>query len=346
MTYIATPGYEQDIFDQPAALERLAAMSLPPGVAALDFTLFDRIILTGMGSSDFVTIPLELYLARRGLPVWHLQTSRLLEMPELITPKTLLWVTSQSGRSGEVVALLQRLPAGRRSTVVATTNDAESPLALGADRVIPLHSGSEATVSSKSYLNGLAALHRVIGCWDNRQDHVITADILSTADGLRAAIAAPAPAVAALAARALAAPNPRFALIGAGSDATTALTGALILKEAAKVAAEGYVGGAFRHGPMELAGQGMTALLFGTGDDEDITLKQLARDLAGTGSLVVAVSPKPYEGAEHIAVPEGSDFGRLAHAMLVVQQLSVGLARAAGLVPGEFRFGQKITGKL
>jgi glucosamine--fructose-6-phosphate aminotransferase (isomerizing) len=346
MTTMLTPGFEQDIFDQPAALERLAAMPLPPGIAALDFTLFDRIILTGMGSSDFVTIPLELYLARRGLPVWRLQTSRLLEMPQLITPKTLLWITSQSGRSGEGVALLERLPAGRRGTAMAMTNDPESPLALGASHVIRLHSGSEATVSSKSYLNGLAALHRVLGSWDKRQDHAVIAEILSTADSLRAAIAAPAPAATALAARALAAPNPRFALIGAGSDATTALTGALILKEAAKVAAEGYVGGAFRHGPMELAGPGMTALLFGTGADDDVTLRQLALDLAKTGSLVVAVSPKPYEGAEHIAVPGGSDFGRLAHAMLVVQQLSVGLARGAGLVPGEFRFGQKITAQL
>jgi glucosamine--fructose-6-phosphate aminotransferase (isomerizing) len=346
MTHFSTPGFEQDMFDQPAALQLCASMPLPPGIAALDLTRFDRIILTGMGSSDFMTIPLELHLARHGLPVWRLQTSRLLEMPELITPKTLLWVTSQSGRSGEVVALLQRVPLGRRGMVVATTNDAESPLALGADHVIRLYSGSEATVSSKSYLNSLAALHRVLGCWDNRPDDAVVADILNTADGLRAAIATPAPAVTSLAARALAAPNPRFALIGAGSDATTALTGALILKEASKVAAEGYVGGAFRHGPMELAGPGMTALLFGTGAEDDITLQQLARDLARTGSLVVAVSPKPYEGAEHIAVPGGSDFGRLAHAMLVVQQLSVGLAREAGLVPGEFRFGQKITAQL
>ena len=58
-------------------------MPLPPGIATLDLTRFDRIILTGMGSSDFMTIPLELHLARRGLPVWRLQTSRLLEMPIL-----------------------------------------------------------------------------------------------------------------------------------------------------------------------------------------------------------------------------------------------------------------------
>jgi len=32
--------------------------------------------------------------------------------------------------------------------------------------------------------------------------------------------------------------------------------------------------------------------------------------------------------------------------MLVVQQLSVGLARETGLIPGEFRFGQKITAQL
>ena len=124
------------------------------------------------------------------------------------------------------------------------------------------------------------------------------------------------------------------------------MTGALILKEAAKVAAEGYVGGAFRHGPMELAGPGLTVLMFGTGSPDDTTLRQLAKDLAQTGSVVVMVGPAGYEGAEHRAVPASSAFGRLAHAMAVVQRLSVELARQSGLAPGEFRFGQKITAQV
>lgn len=345
MTPSSVTGFERDIQDQPDALERCAASPLPAGVASLDFARFDRIILTGMGSSDYATIPLELAMARRGLPVWRLQTGRLLETPEMIGPRTLLWITSQSGRSGEVVALLERLPGGHGATIVATTNDPESPLATGADHVIELHAGSEATVSTKSYLNTLAWLHRIGAPFRGQADGEAVADIQAAAESLRASLRTPAGDVAALADRALRSANPRFALVGTDMDSATALTGALILKEASKVSAEGYVGGAFRHGPMEIAGPGLTALLFGS-EAGGTTLRQLARDLSKTGCIVVGVGPQAYEGAEHIQAPGASGFGRMAHVMAVLQRLSVGLARGAGLAPGEFRFGQKITALL
>jgi glutamine---fructose-6-phosphate transaminase (isomerizing) len=346
MTPSSVHGFEQDILDQPDALDLCASKPLPSGIASLDFGHFDRVIITGMGSSDYVTIPLELALVRAGLPVWRIQTNRLLEMPELIKDRSLIWITSQSGRSGEVVALLKRLPAEHGCTVVATTNDPNSPLALGADHLVELYSGSEATVSSKSYLNTLAWLHRIQARFQGRADETAIFEIREVAKSLQAWIKAPPPSISALAQRTLDFPNPRLALVGTGTDAATALTGALILKEASKVSAEGYVGGEFRHGPMELAGPGLTALLFGSGSADDTTLRQLTRDLSTTGSIVVAVAPANYEGAEHIPVPDLSDFGRMTHAMCVLQQLSIGLARGSGFVPGEFRFGQKITAML
>jgi glucosamine--fructose-6-phosphate aminotransferase (isomerizing) len=346
MTDVMTHGYEQDMLDQPEALEAFAAHPLPDALAALDPTRFDRIVLTGMGSSDYATIPLELLLTRQGLPVWRIQTGRLLETPELITGRTLLWITSQSGRSGEVVALIDSVRRSEGTVIVATTNDAASPVARAADHVVLLRSGSEATVSSKSYLNTLASFHRIAARLSGWSDAEAVAEIMAVAASLRLRLAEPGSAVAALAARALEGPMPRLALVGGGADATTALTGALILKEASKVAAEGYVGGAYRHGPMETAGRGATLLLFGTGADEDVTLKQLATDLSGTGTLVVSVSPQAYAGAEHIAVPNTTALERLAHAMVVVQQLSLGLARGSGLVPGEFLYGKKITSQV
>ncbi|MFF3214330.1 hypothetical protein ACFYYB_27160 [Streptomyces sp. NPDC002886] len=41
-----------------------------------------------------------------------------------------------------------------------------------------------------------------------------------------------------------------------------ALTETLILQEAAKVPSEDYTGGAFRHGPIELAGPGLISVMF------------------------------------------------------------------------------------
>ncbi len=346
MARLEKTGFERDIEDQPAALARCGAAALPASIASLDLSRFDRIVMTGMGSSHYATMPLERVLIGKGHSAWRIQTGQLLDMPGLIAGRTLLWITSQSGRSGEVVLLLQRLARGKEVTVVATTNDPASPLAERADVMIELCCGPEATVSSKSYLNTLAWVSRAAAVIEGGSDRAAIAGILETADSLRQWIAEPSTAIADVARRGLAGPNTRFALVGTGVDAVTAKTGALILKEAAKVAAEGYVGGAFRHGPMELAGPGLTVLLFGDGSPADTTLRQLARDLAETGSVVVVVAPAGYEGAEHVAIPASSDFQRLAHAMAVVQRLSVELARQSGLPPGEFRFGQKITAQV
>jgi glucosamine--fructose-6-phosphate aminotransferase (isomerizing) len=267
-------------------------------------------------------------------------------MPQLIVPRTLLWMTSQSGRSGETVALIDQLPDRKTLTLIATTNDPTSPLAKAADHLLLLQSGSEATVSSKSYLNTLAGFYRVGAAVTGHDDAGIVGDIRRVAASLDQRLAVRAATAEELAARTLAGPRPRLALVGAGSDAATAMTGALILKEASKVAAEGYVGGEFRHGPMETVGSGATVLLFGSGTADDVTLTKLAADLIGTGTLVVSVAPQAYPGTQHIPVPNANKLERLAHAMVFIQQLSLGLARGSGLVPGKFLYGRKITSQV
>ena len=344
MTLATQSGFEQDMSDQPKALEKFLSAAFPAAVSGLDFTKFDRIILTGMGSSDYATIPLEIALAQAGLPVWRIQTNRLLEMPQLITSRSLLWMTSQSGRSGEVVALLNLLGEKGRPTLIATTNNTASPLARVADHLLELHSGPENTVSCKSYMNSLAITHLMAARLQGRDDNQVRNEIAASAGQLRTALNTAAPDIEDIAARSLASDCPRFALCGTGMDSATALTGALIMKEAAKVAAEGYVGGEFRHGPMELAGAGLTALLFGNGDRNE-TLERLSGDLAESGSAVYAISPIPYPGARQIAVPVDM-FGRLSQSMHVIQRLCVALAKEKGLVPGEFRFGKKVTAQI
>jgi hypothetical protein len=57
--------FEFDILGQADALAAFAVEPLPGAVAKLDFASFDRIILTGMGSSDYATLGFELMLAAR-----------------------------------------------------------------------------------------------------------------------------------------------------------------------------------------------------------------------------------------------------------------------------------------
>ena len=153
-----------------------------------------------------------------------------------------------------------------------------SPLATAADLVIALHSGDEATVSTKSYLNSLAA------------HDLLAATLTGTVpDDVRAVAKVAGEFTGAgelepLAAGLIAADHPRLAYIGFGDYAATALYAGLITKEGAKVAAEGYIGGQFRHGPLELAGPGLVAVLFGSDDpDANASLQRLGADLAQAG---------------------------------------------------------------
>ncbi|GAA2795571.1 SIS domain-containing protein [Crossiella cryophila] len=335
-----TTPFEHDIAEQPAALLRLAEAAIPP-LDALTGRAWPRIVLTGMGSSHFAGIPTWRHLIAQGTAAWSVDAGQLLDDGGLITPDTLLIVTSQSGASGEITELLDRRQGGRitPATLVGITDDRTSPLALAADLLLPLHSGPEATVSTKSYLNTLA-VHRLLraGFAGEDVERVRRTELPAAAaavrqvlddHGLRRALAAAAH------------PRHRLSCIGIRDTAATARFAALVIKESAKIAAEGYVGGEFRHGPFELAGEGHTALLFLPPDHEpDPTLQRLAKDLRTAGSQVIVVGDPRVEATTSIPVPGGS---ALAAGAVVAELFAVALAQANGVVPGAFVHGRKIT---
>jgi glucosamine--fructose-6-phosphate aminotransferase (isomerizing) len=331
-----TTPYEHDIGDQAEALLAFSQSATPPALTRLLRRRYDRIVLTGMGSSHFAALPSWRRLADAGYPAWWVDSGQLLDSPGLITPATLLIATSQSGASAEIIAMLEpENPINRAAALIAITNDPASPLALRADALMPLHSGSEATVSTKSYLNSLAAQLRIASILTAQPgpdagDAVKVADEFSPCPLLRAA-------------GLTAAPGGRLAYIGYADHSATALYAALITKEAARIPAEGYAGGQFRHGPLELAGPGLTAVLFGGSAPVNPSLRQLGRDLLASGSAVFAVGDLDLAGADQIAAPAGDTLAQLAHGALVSQHLSVAIARAKGITPGVFTYGSKVT---
>jgi glutamine---fructose-6-phosphate transaminase (isomerizing) len=334
--------YEQDISDQLTAIADQLAYELPPSLRQLELSGYDRIVLTGMGSSHYATIPIERDLVARGFPVWRIDTGSLLDFPELVTNKTLLWATSQSGMSGEIVALLDKLDGVTRpAIIIGVTNDEQSALATQADILVALRSGSEATVSSKSYVNTLIAEYRTALALRREDEAPLIA-------GIRAAMVEFARliddrgAVQSIVSQAFfESGEPRVALVGIGADGATTMTGALILKEACKVMAEGYLSGEFRHGPMETSGPGMIALLIG--DGTDATLQALSEELTANGTEVVTIGPKAYVGSKQLRTTASPEIVRLIAGMLYVQHFTVLIARAKGLVPGEFLYGRKVT---
>src|SRR6202012_4416546 len=213
--------YEQDISDQLTAIADQIAYELPPSLRQLELSGYDRIVLTGMGSSHYATIPIERDLVARGFPVWRIDTGSLLDFPELVTSKTLLWATSQSGMSGEIVALLTKIEGSAGpATIIGVTNDERSTLAQQADILVALKSGSEATVSSKSYLNTLIAQYRTSLAL-LRKDEAPLIRSLQTAKAEFARLIEDRSAVQSIVNEAFKEVEPRGALIGIGADGAT-----------------------------------------------------------------------------------------------------------------------------
>ena len=99
--------YISDILSQPAALrnavENFSTSSLIQITERIQKGVFDRIIITGMGSSFNAAYPAYIQLSNLPIPVLHLNAAELVHfLSRLVRPRTLLWANSQSGRSAEL----------------------------------------------------------------------------------------------------------------------------------------------------------------------------------------------------------------------------------------------------
>jgi len=186
-------------------------------------------------------------------------------------------------------------------------------------------------------------VHRaIVAAFIGESPMSVTAEIRAAADAIEAL-----PGTFDLAGLAVGAaqhPRRRLAYVARADEAATAQFAALITKESSKVPAEGYVGGQFRHGPMELAGDGLTAIIFGLRTSEpDASMRRLAEDLVRTGSTVVVVGNDEIAGTVQVGTTGATSLERLATSTVVAERFAVDLARANGVVPGKFLHGSKIT---
>ena len=330
--------FELDMLDQPKALaefpgdqgqELLELVRNPP----------TRLVLTGMGSSALAGETLWGELISAGLAAWSVDAARLMSAPGLITTDTVVIATSQSGASAEVVALLEPIKQ-RGARLVGVTADNRSPLASAADTVINLGSGFESTVSTKSYLNSLAAHQLIATRIFNRSVDRLQDDVRESADLVARQLAddLPADLEQALRERTLT----RVVTVGEGDAAITARYAALIITEAAKWPVQGYSTGEFRHGPYELAGPGLAAFLFLAGGTPGESIRRLRSDLLRTGSSVFVIGAGS-PGQAGVLAPGATPLQWMATSSVVAQQLAVVMANARDIPPGEFRYGSKIT---
>jgi glutamine---fructose-6-phosphate transaminase (isomerizing) len=331
-----TASYLDEIREQPAMLQTLArglgkdtADNLQSLASRLREGDFDRVLLTGMGSSLHGSYPLFLQLSQSlSVPVCLIDTSELVQqIPEIISSRSLMVAVSQSGESGEIVELT-KLPDNRPAAVVSVTNQPVNSLANWADVTLASMAGPELTVSSKSYTGGFACLHLLSAALRGGTLQACK-ELEQTAQACSRMLTDWQPAISSVA-QFLDAEKPQ---------------------EASKLHCTALSGGQFRHGPIELVRHGFQMVIFlGDHKTRAIDMALIAKVIA-LGGRVVAVTPAasvPREAAGlHVfAYPDVAPPLNPLMEAVFIQLLQIPLAKARGFVAGNFLNATKITGIL
>jgi glutamine---fructose-6-phosphate transaminase (isomerizing) len=349
--------YLTDILSQPdallVALKTYQETSLGPLLHPLQNGEIDRIILTGMGASLFSVYPAGLTLAGCGVPVIWMDTAELVHYRrELITPTTLLWIVSQSGRSAEVVSLLDVLNRVKPKWTIGTVNDISSPLAQTASIALPLTAEPECAVSSRTYINSLAINQLAAHFLAGKNFTSIYNDLVGAVDSLRSLLKNWEILYEKID-RVIGIPK-HLILLGRGPSMATVLAGSLFLQEVSKFPALGFQAAQFRHGPLEVASPETIVLIF-EGLPETISQNwRMYNDLYKLSVPVFWVGSNPelfsttnedcgVTEERMLLIPQLKDVGLPLAEIIPVQILAFYLCQVRGYEPGRFLKASKVT---
>jgi glucosamine--fructose-6-phosphate aminotransferase (isomerizing) len=306
------------------------------------------LVFTGMGSSYDACYPVVTALAAAGVPALHVDASELLHFRKNLLPGAgLLVAVSQSGESAEVVRLIEGLAEREHAPLVlAITNGTENSLAHLADAVLDTRAGEEVGPSTMTFTGALVVLAAV--------GRVLKGETPSDAIGevqrgsefaaislerLLARPALPDQLATWLGERSSA------VILGRGPARAAAEMGALTLKEAVGMPIESLQTAQFRHGPLELAGPDLAAMVIATEPETRDLDVGLAGELVALGASAIAVvtGGDVPNGVTRIDIGVQDRMLAPAVSILPSQLLAWKLAVDRGRPPGSYMRASKVT---
>lgn len=327
----------REIYEQPEALKRtidlyLSGHALKPEVAAKLATWPNRngeILIAASGSSRHSGLYGEILLedlCGLAVDVEYASEYSMRGGPGYIDvrhPSVL--VLSQSGETSDTLAALEEARRQGHRTL-AITNHAESTMAAEADVSMPLAAGVEKAIpATKSFTCQLAVLYLLALYEGSRLGRMNSAavaahinELLALPGSLATQLDGWREQTAALAGKYSAAST--FLYLGRGIHYAIAREGALKLKEASYVHAEGYPVGELKHGPNALVSDRVPLVVMATVDRalEASVLRyektvQLLADMKAQGARVIALANEGDArvaalASDCIAVPPASEY--------------------------------------
>jgi glucosamine--fructose-6-phosphate aminotransferase (isomerizing) len=296
-----------------------------------------------MGSSYNAAYPAFIELSKQPVPVQLINAAELLHsFMETISPRTFLWLNSQSGRSAEPVRLLERL-SQPPACLLTCVNDLSSPMAERANVCLPIYAGREDIVSTKTYTNMMAVnLLAAIQLAKGDLDAAIF-EIRAAADAMEFHLANWEARMREL--DSMLSDFSELFLIGRGSSMSTVWNGPLNNKEAAKFSFEGMHAADFRHGPLEIVSEGFVAMILAGADQTSTLNRDLAKEIISYGGRVIWLDSSLDSEIPTLLLPKTSELTRPLVETLPLQMLTLVMSNRKGLQAGQFRYLSKITSK-
>src|SRR5579863_5209333 len=310
------------------------------------------VVFTGMGSSLFAAYPAQAYLSALGIRALVWETAEFLHHHlKFLRPDTLLVVISQSGETIEVKRLLEALP--QKQPVLAVVNVEASTLARKAALLLPMMSGRQALVSTKTYMCSVAVLMYLASAIAGEDHRAVTHALLDVIEAQEGVLDR---------AEELIPPTVEFfnhptytVLMSRGPDLSSAYQGALMLKEVVRLGAEGTSAAQFRHGPIEIISTAHRYIIIarkntlqGRGSPTTTVrfLLGLANEIRSHGGRVLLLTDFPAEEAPNMRLVRVETV-KLGMGTLIdslhIQLMSHELALRAGLEPGKLWIAKEVT---
>lgn len=305
---------------------------------------YNKILLTGMGSSHYASYSAAAYLNQHGITTVIKSSSQLLHYERaLIDDKTFLIVVSQSGESAEIVSLLGKLPKDQK--IIAITNNMNSTLAKRGTITFHMNVDNEDIVSTRTYLATVILLDMIAKNITGELNDSTRKNIELALDNLDKYLSNHEEELERI-------KNfmglPSFlTIIGRGFSLSSVYAGALFVKELSKLPCLGIDSGEFRHGPFEIINKDFCGLLYApSGISYDMNMK-MANDIAKNGGKVILVTDKKAEITSDkiltLQINPNDEFYSPIAGIGALQLVNNHIAVAKGLDIGKFLCASKVT---
>ena len=306
----------------------------------IDFTSFEKIHIVACGSAMHAALVGKYLLQTYAkVPAMVEVASEYRYVEELITPKTLLIVVSQSGETADTIAAL-RLAKEKGAYVVGIVNAVGSTISREVDKCIYTYAGPEiAVATTKGYTTQVAifatlALNAMKNNGTIENEDEIKEEMLNI-DSTLDKIISNRELYLNIANKLYTHDDVFF--IGRGIDSAICMEGSLKLKEISYTHSESYSAGELKHGTISLIEQGTPVIAIATNDNLFEKTVSNLKETKARGAFSIFITTDNHEGYnfkefadELIILPKTSEFIQALLVVVTLQLIAYEVAKLKG----------------